>query len=83
MNRRYVVLDDGVLAWYTSQDATAPKGKVGLAGATAALSSQAGSNQRSGFTVNIPEYHAQQVYFEAETQAECAEWVSALSAATN
>ena len=82
MNRRYMVLDvDGVLAWYNSRDAAAPKGKVSLAGAIVTPSTQPGPNQRFGFTVKIPAYHAQQLYFEAQTQVECSEWVSAMSAA--
>ena len=78
MNRRYVVLSAGTLAWYTSNDAAASslKGTVALVGAVAAPL-DAGSSQRFGFTVT-PTNDAE-LYFEAETQAESVEWICALS----
>ena len=80
MNRRYVVLSAGTLAWYTSSDATPSslKGTVALAGA-AATPLDTGSSQRCGFTVTTSANDAE-LYFEAETQAESVEWIRALSA---
>ena len=83
LNRRYVVLTNGVLAWFDSDAAIKPMNKMPVAGAialaVAPLSATESSTGRFAFTVTFaPSAQHAPLYLEAETESERNAWLGAL-----